>query len=660
MPTTRLKRKAAAAAKSSSNKGKSSTTASINAVNLSNDLKEYIKEMVASEEWIRNVKATKQRVAFQVDLDFLEDYPDAEFVSLGDGKYQLNVPAHFDRYTIAMESPLEAFQQAVSTMERKRDEIMKDLADEDNDDDAEEKEDDMDIEDDDELDDTEQAWTDTSVGITENVFQSVPQKKEVLYDVLNLDQVAKKQTEMIHNVSETLFMKESHARILLQTYKWNVESILNKFFEAGKEEVLENVGLSEKSFEEVEEDDSTEPFECPSCFEEVSMRDTSQLKACGHRFCNTCWTQFLILKIQEREKSIGCMFWKCKYACDEDFVRHLVPEDMFKSYETKMLESFVDDSNCFTWCSSTPHCGHVICSKFRPNTPLEIVCTCGHYMCYSCNAEPHLPVSCELVKKWIGKCEDDSETMKWLNVNTKDCPDCGTPTDKNGGCNHITCIKCKSHWCWACRRGGFTSQTVYSHKCPGYKENDDINESRQSLQRYLHYFDRYNTHQGSRKFELQTRTKVQDKINEMYRLKPNSAWIEQLWLRNSLDVLFITRRALQYSYVLAFYLFDETTQKYATQFSLREFKGKRLSHMRELFEDTQSKLENQTERLSELMDKPIGDICSGEKMKQEIVTLSVACEKRMEALFDLIRQEFVNSNYTLPDFRHVVTSAAEM
>jgi len=29
----------------------------------------------------------------------------------------------------------------------------------------------------------------------------------------------------------------------------------------------------------------------------------------------------------------------------------------------------------------------------------------------------------------------------WLSANTKECPKCGTPIEKNSGCNHMICGK---------------------------------------------------------------------------------------------------------------------------------------------------------------------------------------------------------------------------
>ncbi len=41
--------------------------------------------------------------------------------------------------------------------------------------------------------------------------------------------------------------------------------------------------------------------------------------------------------------------------------------------------------------------------------------------------------------KWKQKIQDDSETRNWMAANTKPCPKCGKPVEKNGGCNLVVC-----------------------------------------------------------------------------------------------------------------------------------------------------------------------------------------------------------------------------
>src|SRR5690606_32376419 len=140
-----------------------------------------------------------------------------------------------------------------------------------------------------------------------------------------------------------------------------------------------------------------------------------------------------------------------------------------------------------------------------------------------------------MMKYWRKKCEDDSETFNWISSNTKDCPKCGKATEKNGGCNHITC-PCGAHWCWNCIKN-FDEKTVYTHSCNKYIEPEDKKTARAALQRYLHYFHRYKNHEDSFKKEGQFRATIKRKVGEMYKLKPNSAWVEVQWLEAAMNAL---------------------------------------------------------------------------------------------------------------------------
>lgn len=64
--------------------------------------------------------------------------------------------------------------------------------------------------------------------------------------------------------------------------------------------------------------------------------------------------------------------------------------------------------------------------------------------------EREKPAICVIVKKWLKKCEDDSETANWISAHTKECPRCQSTIEKNGGCNHMTCRKCRHEFCWVC------------------------------------------------------------------------------------------------------------------------------------------------------------------------------------------------------------------
>ncbi|XP_065891990.1 E3 ubiquitin-protein ligase parkin-like [Dysidea avara] len=51
----------------------------------------------------------------------------------------------------------------------------------------------------------------------------------------------------------------------------------------------------------------------------------------------------------------------------------------------------------------------------------------------------------------------DGRQARWVDANkqcindiTKNCPRCKSAIEKNGGCNHVTCLICKFEFCWPC------------------------------------------------------------------------------------------------------------------------------------------------------------------------------------------------------------------
>ena len=51
-----------------------------------------------------------------------------------------------------------------------------------------------------------------------------------------------------------------------------------------------------------------------------------------------------------------------------------------------------------------------------------------------------------------------------ITVNTKPCPTCHYPIEKDGGCVHMSCSRCRTAFCWDCGRPYVN--TEYYHTCP--------------------------------------------------------------------------------------------------------------------------------------------------------------------------------------------------
>jgi hypothetical protein len=74
---------------------------------------------------------------------------------------------------------------------------------------------------------------------------------------------------------------------------------MNTFFEKELTGVLKIAGITMDDITFTnDDDDPEEEFECPLCYDDVKIEDTSKL-GCSHRFCNNCWQQHVELKIVE-------------------------------------------------------------------------------------------------------------------------------------------------------------------------------------------------------------------------------------------------------------------------------------------------------------------------------------------------------------------------
>jgi hypothetical protein len=110
-------------------------------------------------------------------------------------------------------------------------------------------------------------------------------------------------------------------------------------------------------------------------------------------------------------------------------------------YRTLLNRTYVDDDPHLRWCPA-PNCEYALrCAV--PARSLDVViptveCKCSTLFCFGCGEGDHRPCCCPIVKRWLKKCADDSETANWISANTKECTKCHSTIEKNGGCN-VSC-----------------------------------------------------------------------------------------------------------------------------------------------------------------------------------------------------------------------------
>lgn len=102
-------------------------------------------------------------------------------------------------------------------------------------------------------------------------------------------------------------------------------------------------------------------------------------------------------------------------------------------YVTKYLQwhckQFTDENKAVKWCPGL-NCDLLIeRSDFATRNIVQ--CKCGQTFCFKCGHEDHVPATCYLVECWLAKEKNDSENLTWIKANTKPCPGCKNPIEKN-------------------------------------------------------------------------------------------------------------------------------------------------------------------------------------------------------------------------------------
>ncbi|XP_066134160.1 E3 ubiquitin-protein ligase ARIH1 isoform X2 [Saccopteryx bilineata] len=345
---------------------------------------------------------------------------------------------------------------------------------------------------------------------------------------------------------------------------------------------------------------------------------------CGHKFCMQCWSEYLTTKIMEEGmgQTISCPAHGCDILVDDNTVMRLITDSKVKlKYQHLITNSFVECNRLLKWCPA-PDCHHVVKVQYPDAKPVR--CKCGRQFCFNCGENWHDPVKCKWLKKWIKKCDDDSETSNWIAANTKECPKCHVTIEKDGGCNHMVCRNqnCKAEFCWVCL-GPWEPHGSAWYNCNRYNEDDakaarDAQErSRAALQRYLFYCNRYMNHMQSLRFEHKLYAQVKQKMEEMQ--QHNMSWIEVQFLKKAVDVLCQCRATLMYTYVFAFYL--------------------KKNNQSIIFENNQADLENATEVLSGYLERDISQD-SLQDIKQKVQDKYRYCESRRRVLLQHVHEGY--------------------
>ncbi|XP_038072929.1 ankyrin repeat and IBR domain-containing protein 1-like [Patiria miniata] len=469
---------------------------------------------------------------------------------------------------------------------------------------------------------------------------------EEAYSGLRLQELQEAKDLVVVETADMLRVPLFTAEALLRNFEWSREALLECWIQ-NPEECCEKCGVKppenldrfaeEHKLSSLEPKPVTpqeEPIMCDICTSTVPAEEISSDTLCSHQFCRDCWERYLSGKIKEgNAHSIVCPGYDCDRLVPVETIEKLVSREMARRYLQFDINAFVESNPKLKWCP-VAGCGRAVQMPQRdpttpyatssnrpsgassPSTPPSIShavdCGQGHIFCWDCSGDAHEPCCCENWKKWMDKIAEikpeelastDSETelaanCLWLVTNSKPCPKCTAPIQKNDGCNHMKCTKCKHDFCWVCQEAWskHSSETGGYFRCNRFEVVTKVDEKAenlltdaekkhremQELNRFIHFYTRFKNHAHSHSLEEPLLRKAVVKMRKLGTRSGPSGPEATKFIQESILELLRARRILRFSYPYGYYLEDRGGSK-------------------QIFEFMQNELEEATETLSQMV-----------------------------------------------------------
>ncbi|AEC08582.1 RING/U-box superfamily protein [Arabidopsis thaliana] len=392
----------------------------------------------------------------------------------------------------------------------------------------------------------------------------IPSEKS--YVILKEEDILKLQRDDIERVSSILSLSQVEVIVLLLHYNWCVSKVEDEWF-TDEERIRKAVGLLKEpvvDFNGGEKDKKCRKvnIQCGICFESYTREEIARV-SCGHPYCKTCWAGYITTKIEDGP---GCLRVKCpepscSAAVGKDMIEDVTETKVNEKYSRYILRSYVEDGKKIKWCPS-PGCGYAVEFGGSESSSYDVSCLCSYRFCWNCSEDAHSPVDCDTVSKWIFKNQDESENKNWMLANSKPCPECKRPIEKNDGCNHMTCsAPCGHEFCWICLK----AYRRHSGACNRFVVEQA--ESKRALlqseiKRYTHYYVRWAENQSSRLKAMRDLEKLQSvQLKELSDNQCTSETQLQFTVDAWLQII-ECRRVLKWTYAYGYYLQDLPKRKF--------------------------------------------------------------------------------------------------
>lgn len=221
---------------------------------------------------------------------------------------------------------------------------------------------------------------------------------------------------------------EAHLNKQLITQK--TEAIINRYVRNMEERLWQRFwSISEDIFNV-----------CEICYQKSDK--IWSLPTCpDHFFCHPCIISYIDYSITNNNLKIPCPCSSCNEILSELDILLFIPKETLMKHKKIIEYQLLAQDPTVKFCI-TPNCEGIIKGSLSED-PHKFCSVCNLEMCFNCGKIWHISKTCEEI--------ENEEYNNWeLGKNVKRCPNCRYKIEKSEGCDHMTCVMCKSEFCWKC------------------------------------------------------------------------------------------------------------------------------------------------------------------------------------------------------------------
>ena len=398
-------------------------------------------------------------------------------------------------------------------------------------------------------------------------------------EFLEESEIIKERENAIQEAIEKLFLDRDNAILAMIFLEWKLNKIENWYDDVEGNKFKSGIELPKKTQIELKNKGiESNGDNCLICFEDKNDKFFSL--NCGHQFCSDCWTEYLKEKIKSPLSALQAKCPQNGCTCvvyEKIYQKYLTDKKSLDRLNKAIYKNFINRNSDIKQCPNE-HC-HFYAKSTNHSYSQEVNCPCGESYCFQCLKESHRPCSCELIDKFfkLNRITSlDDYDKRWIEANTKECPNCHQKIQKSQGCNYMLCDKkaggCGKAFCYVCETD-WEKHSKDHFNCNKYteavkrKENErkkiqkDLEYEIKKFERYDFYYPRYMNYKTSVEVCKTTfKSNLEEKIQLLGFLQEIPA-LETKFIMDALETLIISKRTLKNTYIFGYYMKDSNNKK---------------------------------------------------------------------------------------------------